>query len=171
MLVSRTCLCILFGFALSPLFVAQAADPASPKPLRALLVTGGCCHDYDAQKEIISKGLSQRAHIDVTVVRQGGGTTDSKIPLYESKDWSKGFDVVIHDECFADVKDRAWVDNILKPHREGLPGVVIHCAMHCYRDGRDDWFQFCGVTSRKHGPINKKSTVFFICNKLRNLHF
>ena len=58
---------------------------------------------------------------------------------------------MIHDECFADVKDQAWVDNILKPHREGLPGVVIHCAMHCYRDGRDDWFKFCGVTSRMHG--------------------
>ena len=151
MLVSRTCLGVLLGFALSPLFGAHAADSAPPKPIRALLVTGGCCHDYDAQKEIIAKGLQLRANIDVTVVRQGGGTTDSKIPLYESKDWSKGFDVVIHDECFADVKEKAWIDNILKPHREGLPGVVIHCAMHCYRDGRDDWFQFCGVTSRKHG--------------------
>ena len=130
--------------------VVAADKPAQP-PLRALLITGGCCHDYDAQKEIIAKGLQLRANIDVTVVRQGESSTNAKIPLYESKDWSKGFDVVIHDECFADVKDQAWVDNILKPHQDGLPGVVIHCAMHCYRDGRDEWFKFCGVTSRMHG--------------------
>ncbi len=128
-----------------------AADKPTQPPLRALLITGGCCHDYDAQKEIIAKGLQLRANIDVTVVRQGESSTNAKIPLYESKDWSKGFDVVIHDECFADVKDQAWVDNILKPHQDGLPGVVIHCAMHCYRDGRDEWFKFCGVTSRMHG--------------------
>lgn len=142
----RTFSLLLFCFASNSLF---AADP--PKPLKVLLITGGCCHDYDVQKELISKGLEQRAHFDVTVVRQGGGSTDAKIPLYESTDWSRGFDVVIHDECFADVKDRAWVDNILKPHKAGLPAVVVHCAMHCYRDGRDDWFSFCGVTSRMHG--------------------
>lgn len=139
------CLCLPLAFS-APLFAAE-----SPKPLKVLLVTGGCCHDYDVQKKLISKGLEQRAYVDVTVVRQGGGATDAKIPLYESADWSRGFDVVIHDECFADVKDRAWVDNILKPHKAGLPAVVVHCAMHCYRDGRDDWFSFCGVTSRMHG--------------------
>ncbi len=140
-------------FVVFPAFSLSAADKAEGgvKPIKALLVTGGCCHDYDAQKDIIAKGLQLRGNIDVTVVRQGGGATNSKIPLYESKDWSQGFDVVIHDECFADVKDQAWVDNILKPHQDGLPAVVIHCAMHCYRDGRDEWFKFCGVTSRQHG--------------------
>ena len=89
--------------------------------------------------------------MDVMVVHEGGSSTSSRIPLYERKDWSKGFDVVIHDECFADVKENAWTQNIITPHREGLPAVVLHCAMHCYRDGTDDWFQFCGVTSRRHG--------------------
>ena len=27
---------------------------------RALLVTGGCCHDYAKQKDIISEGISER---------------------------------------------------------------------------------------------------------------
>ncbi len=93
----------------------------------------------------------ERAHVDVEVVHQGGSGTDSKIPLYEKQDWSQGFDVVIHDECFADVKENGWTQGIITPHREGLPAVVLHCAMHCYRDGTDDWFQFCGVTSRRHG--------------------
>ncbi|MHC4880875.1 MAG: DUF7133 domain-containing protein, partial [Planctomycetota bacterium] len=97
------------------------------------------------------KGLEARAHVDVVAIEQGGRTTDTKIEIYEDENWADGFDVVIHDECFAAVKDTAWVDRVLKPHREGLPAVVIHCAMHCYRDGRDDWFKFCGVTSRGHG--------------------
>jgi hypothetical protein len=31
------------------------------KPLRALLVCGGCCHDYARQKAILTKGISARA--------------------------------------------------------------------------------------------------------------
>jgi putative membrane-bound dehydrogenase-like protein len=129
--------------------VISAADP--PKPLRILLVVGGCCHDYEIQKRIIKKGLEARAHVEVEVVHQGGSATNSKIPLYEKEDWSKGFDLVIHNECFADVKEPDWTQRVLKPHQEGLPAVVIHCAMHCYRDGTDNWFEFCGVTSRGHG--------------------
>ncbi len=130
---------------------ALAAEAAPVKPLRVLLITGGCCHDYPAQKDILAEGLRERANVEVTVVLQGGDRTDSRIALYENPDWAKGYDVVIHDECFADVKDPAWLDGILKPHRAGVPAVVLHCAMHCYRTGSDEWFKFCGVTSRQHG--------------------
>ncbi len=122
-----------------------------PQPLKILLVCGGCCHDYQAQKNILQTGLEERAFVEVTVVHQGGSETNSKIELYDSPDWAAGYDLVIHDECFADVKDKSWVENILRPHRAGLPGVVLHCAMHCYRTGADDWFEFCGVTSHRHG--------------------
>ena len=127
------------------------AEEPKVKPLQVLLVCGGCCHDYDAQKDLISKGLEERAHVQVTVVQQGGTATTSKIPLYEKENWSEGFDVVIHDECFSDAKEPDWTAGILKPHKAGLPAVVVHCAMHCYRDGTDEWFKFCGVTSRRHG--------------------
>ncbi len=130
--------------------VAVAADPP-PKPIKALFVCGGCCHDYTNQKNLIKKGLEERAHIEVTVVQQGGTSTKSEIDLYKNDDWSKGYDIVIHDECFSDAKDPAWLERILKPHKAGLPGVVVHCAMHCYRTGSDEWFKFCGVTSRRHG--------------------
>lgn len=131
--------------------LCDLASAAPPKPIKALLVTGGCCHDYTAQKELIKKGLEQRAYIDVEYVQQGGTTTDTKIPLYEKDGWADGFDIVLHDECFSNIPDPAWTARVLKPHRAGLPGVVIHCAMHCYRDGTDQWFEFCGVTSRRHG--------------------
>jgi len=130
----------------------QEDNKTKKKPIKALLVTGGCCHDYERQKLILTQGISARADVEWTVVHQGGSTTNAKIPLYENPDWAKGFDVVVHNECFADVKDLAWVETILKPHREGLPAVLIHCSMHCYRTGTDKWFEFTGVQSPNHGP-------------------
>ncbi len=132
------------------LYAATSVTEAT-EPLKALLITGGCCHDYTVQKQLIKKGLEERANIEVTVVQQGGTTTDTKIPLYEDPNWADGYDIVLHDECFSHAADPAWTQRILKPHQEGLPGVVIHCAMHCYRDGTDEWFKFCGVTSHRHG--------------------
>ncbi|XZE55630.1 DUF7133 domain-containing protein [Planctomycetaceae bacterium SH139] len=131
---------------------SPAAATQSEKPIKALLVTGGCCHDYDRQKLIIPKGLSQRANIQWTVIQQGGSTTNTKIPLYEDPNWAEGFDVVVHNECFAGVADPEWAEVILAPHRAGTPAVLIHCAMHCYRVGSDAWFEFCGVRSPGHGP-------------------
>jgi putative membrane-bound dehydrogenase-like protein len=133
------------------------------RPIRALLVTGGCCHDYPRQKQLLTKGISARADVEWTVVHQGGATTTAEIPLYRDPNWADGFDVVVHNECFADAKDPAWVDRVLAPHRNGTPAVLIHCAMHCYRTGTDKWFEFCGVQSPGHGPHyaytveNKKS--------------
>ncbi len=124
---------------------------AAPKNLRALLITGGCCHDYEAQKNLIAEGLKARARIEVDVVQLGGTTTDTKIAVYDNPDWAKGYDVILHDECFSDVKDPEWARRILKPHQAGVPAVVIHCAMHSYRNGTDEWFKFLGVTSPYHG--------------------
>ncbi len=129
----------------------RSAAAAPPKPLKVLLVTGGCCHDYETQKNLLAKGIEARTYAEVTVVHQGGSATNAKIPLYAKADWAKGYDVVIHDECFADVKDPAYTQRVLAPHQEGTPALVLHCAMHCYRDGTDNWFKFCGVTSRRHG--------------------
>ena len=92
--------------------VAISADKPQP-PIRALLVTGGCCHDYDRQKLILTRGISARAPVEWTVVHQGGKTTNTKIPLYEDKDWAKGFDVVVHNACFAHVMNKELVETIL----------------------------------------------------------
>ena len=37
----------------------QAADA---KPLKVLLITGGCCHDYKTQTELLKKGIEERIH-------------------------------------------------------------------------------------------------------------
>ena len=130
---------------------AETKAKSKVKPIRALLITGGCCHDYERQKKILTEGISSRAYVEWEIVHQGGAATNAKIPYYENPDWAKGFDIVVHNECFADVPDPSWTQRVLKPHQDGVPAIVIHCAMHCYRDKTEEWFKFLGVTSHGHG--------------------
>ena len=128
---------------------AAAVEPG--KPLEVLYITGGCCHDYEAQKALITRGLAARARIRTTVVHEGGNSTNHKVSIYSQPGWSKGYDVVFHNECFADVKDPEFLQGIVAEHAKGVPAVLMHCAMHCYRAGNDEWFKFCGITSPGHG--------------------
>ena len=149
---------VLLTVLVGPLCAQEAGSKAKDKtvvgkkPIHALLVTGGCCHDYARQKLILSRGISARANVVWTVAHQGGTTTDTAIPLYDDPNWSDGFDIVVHNECFSHVTDKDFVENIVKPHREGLPAILIHCAMHCYRTGDNQWFDFVGMQSPGHGP-------------------
>jgi type 1 glutamine amidotransferase len=136
---------------------ANAAAAADEKPIKALLVLGGCCHDYKAQAKLITEGVSARTDVEWTVAYDPDTGTKHLNPIYEKDDWYKGFDVVVHDECTSDVKDPAVIERILKPHREGLPAVHLHCSMHSYRsEGWPDkdipWFQFTGIATTGHGP-------------------
>ncbi len=134
----------------------SAIGAESAKPIRALLITGGCCHDYGNQKVILPQGIGSRANIEWTVVQEGGnGTRHERIQesVYNKPDWSKGYDIVVHNECFADDADMDYIEKVLGPHREGLPGVVIHCTMHTFRALKTNSFrEFLGVKSMGHGP-------------------
>ena len=152
--VSLSC---LLAFAV----VSPAAD--EPKPLRVLLVTGGCCHDYAKQKDILKNGLEERAYVVVDLVHTDDKSTKPPLAILGNADYAKGYDVVIHDECAADVSDPATIAAVLAPHRQGIPGVNLHCAMHSYRVGnagtratngtvRSAWFDYLGLQSSGHGP-------------------
>jgi hypothetical protein len=82
--------------------VAFSAKARAAAPLRALLITGGCCHDYDAQKRILSDGISARANVEWTIVQDPSTGTTGRPKIYEKENWADGFDVVVHNECFAD---------------------------------------------------------------------
>src|SRR5262245_61038203 len=118
---------------LGPTSLATAEDKATVKPIKALLITGGCCHDYGKQKDILKKGLEARANVIVDQVHTDDKTTEAKFAIYQNPDWAKGYDVVIHDECTSNVKEMPYVQNILNAHRSGVAAVNLHCAMHCYR--------------------------------------
>ncbi len=134
-----------------PLLTAQ--DTAAPKPVKALLVLGGCCHDYKKQKDILAKGIAARANVEVVISFDPDTGIKHLNPAYEKSDWAKGYDVIIHDECCADVNGKEIVDRILDPHREGLPAVILHCGMHSYRVAKsEEWFKFTGLSTNNHGP-------------------
>jgi type 1 glutamine amidotransferase len=137
-------------FSLSPAPRAQDAKPV--RPIRALLVSGGCCHEYEAQEIILSSGISARAQVEWTLVRDGT-ERNHKHKVYENPNWADGFDVVVHNECFGMIGDREFIERIVAPHRRGLPAVMIHCSTHSYRALQsDEWRECLGMTSRRHGP-------------------
>ena len=141
---------------------ALSQDSAKPKPLKALLITGGCCHDYGKQQDLLKHGIEARAMVEVTLVHSTDTSTKARFDLYDNPDWSKNYDVVLHDECSSDVIEPKYVENILNAHKNGLPAVNLHCAMHSYRlPGKDDWFQFVGIQSAAHGP-QKPIDITFI---------
>ncbi len=143
------------------LFAQDAVKPVAP--LRVLLVAGGCCHDYETQTKLLREGIEKRIHAEVTVIHNPSKGTDTTFDIYESDDWADRYDVVLHDECSASVTDQPYVNRILNAHKNGVPAVNLHCAMHSYRWGnfRDPvepdadnagWYEMLGVQSTGHGP-------------------
>jgi len=154
-----------FGFAL------QAVAAEVPKPLKVLLITGGCCHDYAAQKDILKKGIEARANVTVEQIHTDDKSTKPPLPIYGNPAYAKGFDVVIHDECSAGITDPAIIKGVIQPHLDGIPAVNLHCAMHCYRfgdfkapvaKGADNaaWYEYLGLQSTGHGPQEPIAITF-----------
>ncbi len=149
----------LLAASLSLLLLISSATAADkPAPLKGLLITGGCCHDYPVQKQIITRGISQRVNITWDVVHEGGTSRDHKISVYEQDEWAKKYDVIVHNECFGGVTDEQFVKSIVA-HHKGVPAVFIHCSLHSYRNSpaAESWRELIGVTSRsheKHRPLD-----------------
>jgi type 1 glutamine amidotransferase len=172
--------------AASFLGLGRTARAEDDKPIRALFICGGCCHDYAKQKDIITQGISGRANVVWTIAFDPDRGSTHLNPIYENPDWARDFDVVVHDECTAafsqynekkakdpkdadavakenaDAKEKAKkeqdvVENIiLKAHKAGLPAVILHCGMHCYRSEGwpktvTPWFEFTGLQTTGHG--------------------
>jgi type 1 glutamine amidotransferase len=143
--------------------VSGSALAETAKPLRILLITGGCCHDYAKQKDILKAGIEKRLKAEVVQIHSDDKSVKPPLEIFGNPDYAKGFDLVIHDECAAGINDEAVVRGVLKPHDEGTPGVNLHCAMHSYRIGSASdpvelgtphglWFEYLGLQSTGHGP-------------------
>ena len=145
----------LFSFVLAIASAASFGGSArAAEPLRALLITGGCCHDYEAQKKTLTEGISARANVAWTIVHEGDADgKDHKFSIYQKPDWAAGFDVVVHNECSGGVTNVAWVEHIARAHFDRVPAVMIHCAIHSYRlSSTDQWRKLLGVSSYQHQP-------------------
>ena len=88
--------------------------------------------------------------------------TKPPLAILGNPDYARGYDLVLHDECASDITDIAAIEDVLKPHRDGIPGVNLHCAMHSYRfgdigkpvaAGADNarWYEYLGLQTIRHG--------------------
>ncbi len=164
----RSSLLLLLCSALA----SSALAAAAPKPLKVLLVTGGCCHDYAKQKDILKAGLEARANVIVDQLHTDDKSTRPPLACLTDPNYAKGYDVVIHDECAAGITEVEMVNNVLKPHLEGIPAVLLHCAMHSYRVSPEFrrpqapgspaalWFDLVGLQSSGHGPKEPIAITF-----------
>lgn len=145
-----------------PPVAKSTSESGEKQAVKVLLISGGCCHDYGNQKQIISDGLSNSVGgIDWTIL-QYGDSRDVKADIYRSEDWIKGFDIVVHNECFGGITDGEFVKGIVQAHKKhGIPAMVVHCSMHSYRAAptADVWREFLGVTSRRHEKSKQSMLV------------
>src|SRR5881392_3910380 len=78
---------------------------ADQKPLKALLITGGCCHEYGKQKDILKNGLESRINIVIDQIHTDDKSTKPPLEILGKADYAKGYDIVIHDECGSDISE------------------------------------------------------------------
>ena len=89
---------VVFSGAIALILNHASALAAETKPLRALLIAGGCCHDYAAQKDILKKGIEARANVVVDIIYSPDTSTHPPLPILGHPDYADGYDVVIHDD-------------------------------------------------------------------------
>ncbi len=149
--------------SLAVALTAFAADEKKPaEALKAFMITGGCCHDYPQQKNIIAAGVSERLNVEWEVLHVEGKQPEIEAELREKlgKDgWADGYDVIVYNHCAAKETDGGFVDKIAEVHKAGKPAIALHCAMHSWHwelplpEGDEKaWPKVLGVSSKGHGP-------------------
>jgi len=68
---------------------------AAPNPIRVLLITGGCCHDYAHQKDILKKGITERANVVIEQIHTDDTSTHPPLAILGNPDYARDFDLVI----------------------------------------------------------------------------
>jgi len=130
---------------------------STKKALKALFFTGGCCHDYGQQKNIIIEGINARVPTKWEVFHEMDGKK-SKAFLNQTG-WADSFDYIVYDHCYASEKDVEFIESVTAVHEAGKPALALHCAMHSYhwnvpaKEGEvKAWPKMLGASSKGHGP-------------------
>ena len=124
---------------------------AGQKRIKALVVSGGCCHDYRGQDKILMDLMADELPVDWTILYEGGTGGDVKVGLYGKPNWWEGFDLIVHNECYANVSDEKLLQQIAAAHKAGVPSMIFHCSLHSYRAATvDDFREVIGLMSHRH---------------------
>jgi hypothetical protein len=159
-LVSILTVVVLLGTGPDPAVQAQApqgargggpgAGPfAGQTPINAMIITGGCCHDYTGQTKVLMDTINAVMPVHWTVVQGMTSLPGGRLPLFDRGDWARGQDIVIHNECWANVT--LSPETIRYITEAGVPRLFVHCALHSYRVMKEDgWRELIGADSRRH---------------------
>lgn len=129
----------------------ELRELSKPAPIKALYVTGGGWHDYEAQEGIVTEGLGHRIRMDWTIENEAGNRGDHWPARFRQENWAEDFDVVVYNFCITGTPGAEHVDGIVDMHVElGVPAVFMHCAIHSFRADTTKWFEFGGVRSHRH---------------------
>src|SRR5262245_52071203 len=136
------------------LMLAVSGDPlpGSVPPLKAVMITGGVCHDFGALVPELTAGLERLVNVKIEV-KQG-------LEILDRDDFARPYDVVIFDFCFDEAKDEQ-IAHALDAVRAGKPAVFVHCAVHSFRNASRvrEWEECCGMRSKSHDPYQAFATV------------
>ncbi|MEE2788017.1 MAG: D-arabinono-1,4-lactone oxidase [Myxococcota bacterium] len=103
-------------------------------PIKALYVTNysNAWHNYEAQQRTLLAGIQQHINVTFSLV---GKDDDDALRLLKQESYAAGYDVVVYNMCFADDMDTQRIENIIRQTRDfGVPAVLMHCAMHSFRN-------------------------------------
>jgi type 1 glutamine amidotransferase len=133
---------LLLATILAP--IAILAD--QPKPIKALLLSGGGYHDYAQQVPLLVSNMSHQVQITFDVAYNLDRLTNAL--------FTQDYDVVIYDFCFEEIAPD-MLENVLRTIRAGKPAVMIHCAVHAFRKSAKirEWENSVGMRSKVHDPF------------------
>lgn len=139
--------------ATSLLLLGMLALSAQAQTYNVLYVTGGGYHNYEAQEELLREKLSESLNLEwETDFTAGEDRNDFKLERFNDPNWIDGYDIVIYNKCFAYVTDNDYIERITQAHYDsGAAAVVLHCAMHTYRDAETkEWDRLIGLETYHH---------------------
>jgi type 1 glutamine amidotransferase len=136
---------------------AEPVQQSAAAPIKVLMITGGGWHDYERQSVILKETIESRLNAVVDVrwtstqehpVKQ----VDTKIPHVFTTDFSKGYDVVLHNHCHVGFQDDAVINGVIDNHIQNKVGVILtHGAFHSFKTSPDEaWDRICGCNSIRH---------------------
>jgi type 1 glutamine amidotransferase len=152
-------LLLIAAFLVAPpsLLAAGGAAPQgpganTPRPIRALYVTGGGFHEFVKQEAIVPPAIARQVNVVWTIDHTAGTSTEVLIDRHRNTDWTKDFDVVLYNMSFSHVVDVAWIERLAAAHRDsGVGAVILHGAVHSYRRSESRaWGALMGAFSMRH---------------------
>lgn len=145
----------LAALALASLIpIAGCQSQTQPaKPLKALFLTGGGYHDYKKLAPFLTKNFGDRANVTFDV--------DFTMDRLANKNFADGYDVIVYDLCWDDAPPED-LQNALDTIRNGKPAVMIHCAVHAFRNCKTmihEWENGVGMRSKHHDKFEPFQVV------------